>query len=106
MATSNNPARRLIRYQNRIDTPQAWTDSNPVLLDGEFGLEKGTKLFKIGDGVTPWRDLEYGGLKGDNGTNGSISADEGNRLRFGADGGMFVPELTEDLVAHYTQSKV
>lgn len=106
MPSNQPPPRRLRRYQNRIDTPQNWTNDNPVLLEGEFGLEKDTKLFKIGDGVTPWRDLEYGGLKGDSGTNGSISADADNRLRFGTDGGMFVPELTEDLVAHYTQSKV
>lgn len=106
MSGNTTPARKIRRFQNRIDTPENWTLNNPVLLEGEFGLEKGTKLFKIGDGVTAWQDLEYGGLKGDSGSNGSISADPDNRLRFGSDGGMFVPEFTEDLVAHYTASKV
>lgn len=39
--------------------------SNPILRDGEPGWEKDTKVFKIGDGVTPWNDLEQiGGTLG------------------------------------------
>jgi hypothetical protein len=31
---------------------------------GELGLETDTKLYKVGDGATPWNTLAYGGLNG------------------------------------------
>lgn len=36
-----------------------WTAENPVLNNGEPGFEEDTGRYKIGDGVTPWGDLEY-----------------------------------------------
>lgn len=36
-----------------------WAAKNPVLADGEPGYEKDTQLLKIGDGFTPWQDLEH-----------------------------------------------
>ena len=36
-----------------------WHDSNPILYEGEFGIESDTRQFKIGDGVTKWLDLPY-----------------------------------------------
>lgn len=33
-------------------------NSNPILAEGEPGWEKDTRTFKIGDGVTPWLELE------------------------------------------------
>lgn len=47
------------RIQLKRGTAAAWTASNPTLADGEFGWEKDTKKWKIGDGVTAWSDLEY-----------------------------------------------
>ena len=107
MATApTSPVRTKVRrVQMRRDTAANWTSANPVLLDGEFGIEKDTRLFKIGDGVKAQNDLDYGGLKGDNGDNGFISADPNNRLTEGTDGGLFVPELTIDLVAQYITAK-
>lgn len=47
----------------RNDTTANWeAHSDKVLLRGEVGVEflpSGEKKFKIGDGVTPWGDLEY-----------------------------------------------
>lgn len=40
-------------------TPSEWQESNEVLAQGEFGLEDGTFLIKIGDGQTDWRHLPY-----------------------------------------------
>lgn len=40
-------------------TTSEWQLKNPVLAEGEPGLELGLGNFKIGDGVTPWTDLEY-----------------------------------------------
>jgi hypothetical protein len=35
------------------------TSSNPILAEGELGLETDTRRFKIGDGTTAWNSLEY-----------------------------------------------
>lgn len=55
-------------YQFRRDTLKNWQSANPVLREGEMGLElpgvvddDGATMFKfkIGDGVTAWNDLPY-----------------------------------------------
>ena len=43
----------------RRGTATEWAQSNPVLAEGELGLELDTGAFKIGDGVTAWNDLGY-----------------------------------------------
>jgi hypothetical protein len=50
---------------------------NEVLHDREIGVETDTLLFKMGDGVTPWNDLDYGGLKGSPGIPGPSFLDGG-----------------------------
>ena len=49
------------RVQNGSDTAENWSTNNPVLLAGEIGIESDTKLYKFGDGVTAWNDLDYAG---------------------------------------------
>lgn len=51
----------------RRDTARNWNLFNPVLLDGEMGIEvpdsgtgTGQVKLKFGDGVTPWNLLPYG----------------------------------------------
>lgn len=53
------------KIQTRHDTAENWESVNPVLLDGERGLEytfegqtRSVKE-KIGDGTTAWKDLPY-----------------------------------------------
>lgn len=36
-----------------------WTANNPVLADGEPGVELDTNRIKVGDNVTAWNDLPY-----------------------------------------------
>lgn len=60
-----------IQLQFRRDTAPNWFTHNPTLASGEFGLETDTQLFKIGDGLTPWRLLPYGGLRGATGETGA-----------------------------------
>ena len=36
-----------------------WTERNPVLAQGEYGLDTTNYLLKIGDGVTDWAHLPY-----------------------------------------------
>jgi hypothetical protein len=50
--------------QLRRDTAANWSTNNPILAKGEMGFEYDTGLFKIGDGVTAWSGLSYGGLTG------------------------------------------
>jgi len=45
--------------QIRRDTAANWTSVNPVLHQGEHGLETDTGKEKIGDGVTAWNSLAY-----------------------------------------------
>ncbi len=44
----------------RRDTAANWTLSNPILTDGEMGIETDTRKHKIGDGSTTWNMLKYG----------------------------------------------
>lgn len=50
-----------------------WTQQNPVLESGEPGYEKDTKMMKIGDGVTPWNDLQYFAGGGGGGEGGAAA---------------------------------
>lgn len=45
--------------QYRRGTAAEWTSVNPVLADGEPGLETDTDKMKTGDGVTAWNNLAY-----------------------------------------------
>ena len=40
-----------VRLVHRHDTKTNWATKNPVLLQGEIGIEDDSGLFKIGDGV-------------------------------------------------------
>ncbi len=55
MANKTLNARLVIRN----NTAANWTTNNPVLLAGEIGIEKDTRKFKFGDGVTAWNALSY-----------------------------------------------
>lgn len=47
------------RIRLRRDTAANWTAANPVLLNGEMGVETDTRRFKVGDGSTAWASLSY-----------------------------------------------
>ena len=48
-----------IQIQLRNDTAANWTTINPVLAQGEMGVENDTFKFKIGNGSTAWASLAY-----------------------------------------------
>ena len=48
------------RVQFRRDTKARWAEVNPILMEGEIGLETDTNNIKMGDGVHTWNELEYG----------------------------------------------
>ncbi len=49
------------RIQLRRDTAANWVSENPVLLEGELGLEldDSRNRMKIGNGTDAWNDLPY-----------------------------------------------
>jgi len=55
MATNSVKVRLQIRHDEAAD----WITRNPVLAQGEYGLETNTFLIKVGDGVTDWLHLPY-----------------------------------------------
>lgn len=54
-----------IRIQLRNDTAENWTTKNPVLLQGEMGVEIDTRKIKIGNGTDHWTTLKYSGVDED-----------------------------------------
>lgn len=48
-----------VRMQQRRGTAEQWLLADPVLAEGEIGLETDTYSFKIGDGVNNWSLLDY-----------------------------------------------
>lgn len=48
-----------VQIQIRRDTAANWTSNNPILANGELGLETDTTKIKFGDGSTAWTALDY-----------------------------------------------
>lgn len=59
--------RLTMRINQKIDTTERWEQYNPVLLNGEFGIERCGDYckIKIGNGVDPWLNLKYLKIKDD-----------------------------------------
>lgn len=45
------------RFQIRRGTQEDFDAANPILRAGEPAYAINTNVFKIGDGITPWKDL-------------------------------------------------
>lgn len=56
------------RFQQRRGLTATWETANPILADGEFGVEVivgGPEKIKVGDGETAWLDLDYASGSGE-----------------------------------------
>lgn len=47
------------KIQLRRDTATNWNTANPVLMEGELGIETDSNKAKIGDGTSAWKSLPY-----------------------------------------------
>lgn len=47
------------RIMLRRDTAANWNTANPVLMEGELGIENDTNKMKIGNGTSAWESLPY-----------------------------------------------
>jgi hypothetical protein len=57
-----------------------WTSLNPLLKEGEPGIESDTGKMKVGDGSTRWSDLDYQAADKANAEDLSDKADKSNVL--------------------------
>lgn len=48
-----------VKIKIRRDTSTNWSTNNPVLRDGEIGLDTTVNKIKIGDGTTAWNSLAF-----------------------------------------------
>jgi hypothetical protein len=48
-----------VRHELRSGLASEWADKNPVLREGEPGIESDTGKFKLGDGFSHYNDLQY-----------------------------------------------
>jgi len=55
----------LYRFKLRRGTAAQWASADPVLAEGEPGVELGTGQMKLGDGTTPWTELPWTGVADD-----------------------------------------
>ena len=51
------------KIQLRRDLASNWTANNPLLKDGEIGIETDTLKFKIGNGSSRWNNLTFYAFK-------------------------------------------
>ena len=49
----------MAKIQLRRDTAANWTVANPVLAEGELGLDLDSDQLKVGDGAKTWNELDY-----------------------------------------------
>lgn len=49
-----------VQFQLRRGLASEWASVNPILAQGELGLESDTKKVKVGNGIDSWSSLQYG----------------------------------------------
>ena len=49
------------QIQIRRDTAANWNNVDPVLAEGEIGMDMTVNAFKVGDGVSVWSAIDYAG---------------------------------------------
>ena len=86
--------------QVRRGTAAQWSSSDPVLAAGEIGYESDTGFYKIGDGVTAWGLLQYGGIRGLAGA--SVLENYGD----GSDGDLVISSGTTSLTRDFYYNNV
>lgn len=60
--------------QHKRGTAARWLEVNPVLAEGELGLETDTLKIKFGDGTSDWISLSYFSASGGGGGSGTVTS--------------------------------
>lgn len=92
----------------RNDSSANFEAKNPVLLQGEPAYDNELKILKIGDGVTPWNDLNpFSSASGGGGSieiatdkiiGGVLSSTEPNKIKVEDDGQMSLNQVSTSLL--------
>lgn len=52
-------AEEFVKIINRNDTADNWKSANPILKQGEIGIDNTNKQIKLGDNETAWNNLQF-----------------------------------------------
>lgn len=52
-------AEEFVKIINRNDTADNWKSANPILKEGEIGIDNTNKQIKLGDNETAWNNLQF-----------------------------------------------
>lgn len=52
-------AEEFVKIINRNDTADNWKSANPILKQGEIGIDNTNKQIKLGDNQTAWNNLQF-----------------------------------------------
>lgn len=52
-------AEEFVKIINRNDTADNWKSANPILKEGEIGIDNTNKQIKLGDNQTAWNNLPF-----------------------------------------------
>lgn len=90
------------KIQFRRGTAAQWTAANPVMADGEIGLESDTDKMKLGNGVQAWASRPYAntGPQGPTGATGA-QGPQGNTGTAGSQGPQGAPGDPLSVLAAY-----
>lgn len=61
-----------MKLQLRRGTAAQWSAANPLLAEGEMGVELDTGKFKVGNGINRWNQVEYTTNFGDQDVQNSV----------------------------------
>lgn len=97
--------------QIRRDNAATWASVNPILAQGEFGVELDTGRAKIGNGVDDWNTLPYAfniGIAASAGAqsilNGTLVFSNSNGVTFGLNGSTLTASVSPPAVTQYVFS--
>lgn len=85
--------------QLRHDTTANWASANPILAEGEMGLDTTTGNVKIGDGASHWLSLSYKvfNIQGEQGETGTgLSRTTTSTIDFGSYDDTYVEKTITD----------
>jgi len=94
----------LNRIQIRRDTPNQWTSVNPILAQGELGIElniSGNKI-KIGNGINHWSELSY---FGGGGGESPLSIFAESPISYNNSTGV-ISHINSDIIRHVTDTQI
>jgi len=92
----------MARIQFRRDTTANWGTYNPILADGEIGIESDTKRFKLGDGINTWTGLSYSSKSLADNPEEYIKALSITNMTYASDGTLLSSTYTGGYKALYT----